>query len=53
LVGALDLWERSEWVTATFGQEVKDHYSNMARVEIDAFARSVTDWERRRNFERF
>jgi glutamine synthetase len=53
LAGALALWEGSDWVRATFGEEVQAHYANMARIEIDAFARSVTDWERYRNFERF
>jgi glutamine synthetase len=49
---ALSHWAGSEWVTATFGQEVQDHYSNMARIEIADFGRSVTDWERYRSFER-
>jgi glutamine synthetase len=49
---ALINWEESEWITATFGREVQDHYSNMARVEIADFGRSVTDWERVRSFER-
>ena len=53
LAGALVLWEDSDWVRTTFGAEVQAHYANMARIEIDAFARSVTDWERYRNFERF
>jgi glutamine synthetase len=53
LAGALALWEDSDWVRTTFGAEVQAHYANMARIEIDAFARSVTDWERYRNFERF
>jgi glutamine synthetase len=29
-----------------------DHYLNRAQVEISAFERSVTDWERYRGFER-
>ncbi len=49
---ALLNWEDSKWITATFGKEVQDHYSNMARVEIADFGRSVTDWERVRSFER-
>jgi glutamine synthetase len=36
----------------TFGDEVVDHYVNMADVELAAFASSVTDWELRRGFER-
>ena len=35
-----------------FGDEVVDHYTNMADVELAAFGASVTDWERRRGFER-
>jgi glutamine synthetase len=31
---------------------VVDHYTNMARVELDAFEAAVTDWERYRGFER-
>ena len=52
MTDALAHWAGSEWVTATFGQEVQDHYSNMARIEIADFGRSVTDWERYRSFER-
>jgi glutamine synthetase len=49
---SLNAWENSDWVKETFGQEVQDHYSNMAKVEIADFGRSVTDWERFRSFER-
>ena len=49
---ALTAWESSSWIRETFGQEVQDHYSNMARVELADFGRSVTDWERFRSFER-
>ena len=50
---ALELWEKSEWVKQTFGAEVQAHYANMARVEIAAYGKAVTDWELFRNFERF
>lgn len=50
---ALELWEKSEWVKQTFGAEVQGHYANMARVEIAAYGKAVTDWELFRNFERF
>jgi glutamine synthetase len=49
---ALALWESSAWVRETFGHEVQDHYSNMARVELADYGRTVTDWERYRSFER-
>ena len=35
-----------------FGDEVVDHYTNMADVELAAFESAVTDWELRRGFER-
>ena len=49
---ALVAWESSDWVRETFGAEVQDHYTNMARVELAAFGKTVTDWERFRSFER-
>jgi len=49
---ALELWENSELARAAFGDEVVGHYANNARVELAAFERSVTDWERVRGFER-
>ncbi len=52
LSDALDLWTASEWVAETFGEDVQDHYANMARIEIEDFGRHVTDWERYRGFER-
>jgi glutamine synthetase len=49
---AVGLWTESAWARETFGDEVVDHYTNMAKVELAAFGRSVTDWERFRGFER-
>jgi glutamine synthetase len=49
---ALGLWEKSDLARAAFGDEVVAHYANNARVELAAFERSVTDWERVRGFER-
>jgi glutamine synthetase len=49
---ALELWEGSAIARAAFGDDVVDHYANMARVELKAFGRAVTDWERYRCFER-
>ncbi len=49
---ARDLFAGSEMARAAFGQEVVDHYLNRAQVEISAFERAVTDWERYRGFER-
>jgi glutamine synthetase len=50
---ALELFEKSSVAVAAFGEDVVHHYANMARVEIDTFDAAVTDWERRRGFERF
>ncbi|HEY0870237.1 MAG TPA: glutamine synthetase family protein, partial [Acidothermaceae bacterium] len=43
---ALGLWEKSGLARSAFGDEVVAHYANNARVELAAFERSVTDWER-------
>ncbi len=34
------------------GDDVVDHYTHHFRTEVDAAARAVTDWEKRRYFER-
>ena len=52
LAEALDLWRSSAFARRTFGDDVVDHYANMAAVELAAFERAVTDWERFRGFER-
>ncbi len=49
---ARDLFAESTVAREAFGQEVVDHYLNNARVELAAFDAAVTDWERRRGFER-
>jgi glutamine synthetase len=49
---AREAFASSEVVRAAFGAEVVDHYTNMADVELEAFRATVTDWERRRGFER-
>jgi glutamine synthetase len=49
---AADLWTSSAIARGAFGEEVVDHYANMARVELSAFDAAVTDWERYRGFER-
>ena len=37
---------------SAFGEDVVAHYVNAADVELAAFGRTVTDWERYRGFER-
>ena len=49
---AADLFDKSQVARAAFGDDVVDHYLNYARVELTAFNAAVTDWERRRCFER-
>ncbi len=43
---------QSKVASEAFGQDVVDHYLNAADVELAAFDRAVTDWERVRGFER-
>jgi glutamine synthetase len=42
----------SQIARAALGDDVVDHYTTMADVELDAFDAAVTDWELRRSFER-
>ena len=52
LRAARDAFQGSALARETLGQEVVDHYTNMADVELLAFESAVTDWELRRGFER-
>ncbi|MBV9830877.1 MAG: glutamine synthetase [Marmoricola sp.] len=52
LRAARDAFSSSALARTTLGDEVVDHYTNMADVELAAFESAVTDWERRRSFER-
>ncbi len=49
---ARELFAASTVAREAFGQDVVAHYSNGARIEIEAFDAAVTDWERERGFER-
>jgi glutamine synthetase len=49
---ALAEWQSSELAKECFGEDVVEHYANMARVELAAFDAAVTDWELVRGFER-
>ncbi len=49
---ALELFDRSQIARDAFSDEVVDHYTHAARVEVAAFDSAVTDWERYRGFER-
>jgi glutamine synthetase len=49
---ARDLFAGSVIARAAFGEDVVAHYAHAADVELEAFGRAVTDWERFRGFER-
>jgi glutamine synthetase len=49
---AVDLWESSDFARGAFGEQVWDHYLNYGRTEQRLFDQVVTDYERRRMFER-
>jgi glutamine synthetase len=52
MAAARDAFVSSEVARATLGDEVVDHYANMAAVELAAYDATVTDWELHRGFER-
>ena len=52
LAEAAALFEASALAREAFGDDVVAHYLNNARVEVTAFNAAVTDWERKRGFER-
>jgi glutamine synthetase len=49
---ATESFASSDMARAAFGDDVVDHYTHFHRVESDTFHAAVTDWERRRYFER-
>lgn len=49
---AVAVFRGSEAALKAFGEDVVCHYARAAEVEIEAFQRAVTDWERFRGFER-
>ncbi len=46
------LFAASPFAKQAFGQDVVEHYAHFFRTEQAAFEAAVTDWERRRYFER-
>jgi glutamine synthetase len=52
LAEAVDHFENSAFAKSAFGAEVVAHYTHFYRTEQEAFNQSVTDWERKRYFER-
>jgi len=49
---AVDLWEKSDFAKKAFGDAVHKHYLNYGKLEQGLFDKVVTDYERRRMFER-
>ena len=49
---ATERFAASEFATRAFGADVVEHYAHFFTTEQAAFARAVTDWERRRYYER-
>jgi len=52
LAEAARLLRGSEVAAKAFGEDVVAHYVRAAEVELEAFQKAVTDWERFRGFER-
>jgi glutamine synthetase len=49
---ATDLFANSAFAREAFGEAVVDHYAHFYRTEFQAYNLAVTDWERKRYFER-
>jgi len=49
---ATDLFATSDFAQAAFGANVVAHYTHFWQVEQAAYDKAVTDWERKRYFER-
>ncbi len=49
---ALTHFKNSPFAAKAFGETVVKHYTHFFQSEIDSFERSVTNWERKKYFER-
>jgi glutamine synthetase len=49
---ASSLFAQSAFARSAFGSEIVEHYLHFFQTEQAAFSKSVTDWERKRYFER-
>lgn len=49
---ACDIFSSSKFARDAFGKEVIDHYTHFYKQEIKAYESQVSDWERKRYFER-
>lgn len=52
LAEATDRFENSAFAQRVFGKGVVEHYTHHSKMEQNAFDKAVTDWERKRYFER-
>lgn len=52
LTEATQRFANSEFAKSAFGEVVVEHYTHHFTQELNAFHQSVTDWERKRYFER-
>jgi glutamine synthetase len=48
----VELFASSKFAQRAFGEDVVEHYAHFYRTEAAAYDKAVTDWERRRYFER-
>jgi len=49
---AVQKFESSQFSENVFGKEVVEHYTHFFKKELEAYNLAVTDWERKRYFER-
>ena len=49
---AIGHFEKSDFAKKAFGKEVVEHYAHHFKTEQSAYNQAVTDWERKRYFER-
>jgi glutamine synthetase len=52
LARASEAFAASSFCKAAFGEDVVEHYAHFYATEVAAYDRAVTDWERKRYFER-
>jgi len=52
MADAIEALEKSDFARTAFGDELIDHFLHFARTELGQHEAAVTDWERRRYFER-
>ena len=52
LAQAVDAFGQSKFAKTALGADVHEHYTHFFRTEVAAYDKAVTDWERKRYFER-